>query len=125
MVPTLTSAILIIEEEYNLRKSLQLILKHAGYTVKTLKDCLDAPDLLEKTEYSLVILSLHNSGQHALNQIANIRASYPHIPIMVLAANEMTELERTSQGIADIYLVKPIDPNLILTHITDILKGLP
>ncbi len=125
MVPTLTSAVLLIENEYNLRQSLQLILMHAGYTVKTLKSCLGAPDALEKTEYSLIVLSLHNSDQHSHDQIAKIRAIFPHIPIIVLAANEMTELEEESAGGAEVYLVKPVDPSLILARITEILKGQP
>jgi DNA-binding response OmpR family regulator len=125
MVPTLTSAILLIENEYNLRQSLQLILMHAGYTVKTLQSCLGAPDVLEKTEYNLIVLSLHNSDQHSHDQIAKIRALFPHIPIIVLAANEMTELEEESAGGAEVYLVKPVDPGLILARITDILTGQP
>ena len=125
MVPTLASTILIIEDEYNLRQSLQLILQHAGYTVKTLQNCSEVLGILGKAEYGLIILSLHNSDHHALSQIFNIRASFPHIPIMVLAANETPELEGACRGGAEVYLVKPVDPNLILAHITDIFEGHP
>ncbi|MDR3575829.1 MAG: response regulator [Anaerolineaceae bacterium] len=123
MVPTLTSAILLVEDEYNLRQSLRLILMHAGYAVKTFKNCKDASDGPEKTEYSLVVLSLHNSGQSASDQIAKIRACYPSVPIMVLAANESTDLERAGERGAEFYLVKPIDPGLILAQINTIIKG--
>jgi DNA-binding response OmpR family regulator len=89
----------------------------------TLQNCSGAHEVLDKTEYSLIVLSLHNSDQHALDQIAKIRALFPHTPIMVLGTNETKEFEGSSAGGAEVYLVKPVDPNLILAHITEILKG--
>jgi DNA-binding response OmpR family regulator len=123
MVQTLTSTILLIEDEYNLRQSLQLILKHAGYMVETLQNCSEAVDILGKGEIGLIILSIHNSDNTALSQLFYIRASFPHIPIMVLAANETPLLDWTTCGGAAVYLTKPVDPNLILAHITDIFGG--
>lgn len=122
MVPALTSTILLIEDEYNLRQSLQLILNYAGYTVRTTQNCSDVSNMFENTDYDLVILSLHNSDKHALGQIANIRASFPNIPLMVLAANEASVFAGANRGCAEDYLVKPVDPNLILAHINAILK---
>jgi DNA-binding response OmpR family regulator len=123
MVSTLTSTILLIEDEYNLRQSLQLILKHAGYKVKPLQNCSEVLDILRKTEIGLIILSIHNSDHTALSQLFNIRTSFPYVPIMVLAANETPVLEWTNCGGAAVYLIKPVDPNLILANITDIFGG--
>ncbi|HMD88560.1 MAG TPA: response regulator [Anaerolineaceae bacterium] len=117
----LTPSILVIEDEYNLRQSLQLVLQAAGYTVRTLQNCSDAPCLFEFSDYSLIVLSLHNSNHFALDQIAKIRDTFPQIPILVLAANETTVFAGIKQGCTQDYLIKPVDPGQILAHINDIL----
>jgi two-component system response regulator protein GraR len=123
VVSTLTSTILVIEDEYNLRQSLQLILQHAGYTAVTQQNYSGVLDVLGNTQFGLIILSLHNLDPNTISQISNIRTSFPHVPIMVLAPNETADLEGASQMGADVYLVKPVDPTLILAHINDIFRG--
>ena len=123
MVSTLTSTILLIEDEYNLRQSLQLIFQHAGYLVKTLQVCPDVSETPVETACRLVILSLYKSGHCEIEQIAKVRSCFPNTPILVLAASETRSLEQASKGKDVFYLAKPVDPKEILASINDILNG--
>lgn len=115
-------SILIIDDEPNLRRSLGLILQRAGYIVTTASNAAEAIHLLQAGAYDLTFLDIKLPDQNGIQLLPQIRELYPEMPILILTAHATldTAIGAVRLGARD-YLLKPIDPESILSRVTDIL----
>ncbi|EQC44136.1 response regulator transcription factor [Bacteriovorax sp. DB6_IX] len=99
--------LLIVEDDYNYARMLQIEFEEAGDDVKVLND----PELvLEETEeYGHIILDLRVETKSSINYVADIRKKYPEAKIFILTGfgSISTTVEAIKLG-ADDYLTKPI-----------------
>ena len=120
----MTSAytILIIDDEPNLRRSLALILQRAGYAVSTAECAEQVHQYLQAGAYDLVFLDLKMPDINGLELLPQIRQVYPEMPVLILTAHATLDsaIEAVRKGARD-YLLKPIDPEQILTRVKDVL----
>ena len=116
-------SILIIDDEPNLRRSLGLILQRAGYIITTASSAAEALHLLQAGAYDLTFLDIKLPDQNGIQLLPQIRALYPEMPILILTAHATldTAIGAVRLGARD-YLLKPIDPENILSRVDDILK---
>ena len=116
-------SILIIDDEPNLRRSLGLILQRAGYVVTTASNAAEAIHLLKAGAYDLTFLDIKLPDQNGIELLPQIRELYPEMPILILTAHATldTAIGSVRSGARD-YLLKPIDPESILSRVADILK---
>src|SRR5512136_1903521 len=116
-------SILIIDDEPNLRRSLGLILQRAGYAVTTASDAAEALDVLQAGAYDLTFLDIKLPDQNGIQLLPQLRELYPEMPIVILTAHATldTAIGAVRLGARD-YLLKPIDPENILSRVDDILK---
>ena len=118
-----SQSILIIDDEPNLRRSLGLILQREGYAITTASNASEAIQLLQAGAYDLTFLDIKLPDQNGLQLLPHIKEIYPDMPILILTAHATldTAIEAVRLGARD-YLLKPIDPEGILSRVEGILR---
>ncbi len=110
--------ILWADDEIDLLKPHILFLKAKGYDVTTVSNGRDALDALENDSFSLILLDENMPGISGLETLAQINATHPEIPVIMITKSEEENIMDQAIGnqIAD-YLIKPVNPNQILLSI--------
>ena len=116
-------SILIIDDEPNLRRSLGLILQRSGYSITTASNAYEAIQLLQAGAYDLTFLDIRLPDQNGIQLLPQIKEIYPDMPVLILTAHATldTAIEAVRLGARD-YLLKPIDPEGILSRVESILS---
>ena len=119
---TLQKTILIVDDEDHLRLSLSLILQKENYRVETVANAEEAMDRLKLHEYDLMFLDLNMPGISGIDLLAKVHKQAPLMPVLILTAHAGLEsaIQAVRLGARD-YLVKPVEPVLILTRVAEIL----
>ena len=120
---TLQKTILIVDDEDHLRLSLSLILQKQDYRVETVANAKEALDRLKLHEYDLMFLDLNMPGISGIDLLAEVHKQAPLMPVLILTAHAALEsaIQAVRLGARD-YLIKPVEPVLILTRVAEILK---
>jgi DNA-binding response OmpR family regulator len=120
---SINQTILIIDDEPNLARSLGLILQHDGYMITTAGTAKEALHTLQAGAFDLVFLDIKLPDQSGIQLLPQIKDLYPYMPILILTAHATldTAIEAVRAGARD-YLLKPIDPESILTLVSRILN---
>ena len=109
-------SILIIDDEAQLRRSLSLILKCNNYKVASAESARDGLQMLEREKYDLVFLDVKLPDGNGIHLLPSIRQLQPKIPVIILTAHvEQAATSEAERLGACAYLIKPIDPEEILT----------
>ncbi len=116
-------SILIVDDEPNLRRSLGLILQRAGYVITTASNAAEAIHLLQAGAYDLTFLDIKLPDKSGIQLLPDIRQLYSEMPVLILTAHATldTAIEAVRQGARD-YLIKPVDPESLLSRVEDVLK---
>jgi DNA-binding response OmpR family regulator len=115
-------AILIVDDDNHLRLSLSLILQKEKYRVDTAANAEEALAQLESHKYDLMFLDLNMPGMSGIDLLVEVHKGYPNISVLILTAH--AALESALQAVrleARDYLIKPVEPELILTRAAEIL----
>lgn len=116
-------SILIIDDEANLRSTLAVILKRAGFFVTAACGSQEAILFLKASNFDLVFLDLKMPGMDGIQLLPEILYLRPNIPVIILTANASLEVAiRTLSMGACGYLLKPIDPEQIVDRVKDVLR---
>jgi DNA-binding response OmpR family regulator len=115
-------SILIVDDEPNLRNTLALILQKANYEVDTASNVTEAAEKLALSQHDLVFLDLKMPDGDGITLLSNLRKRYPDLPVLILTAHATLDsaIEAVRLGARD-YLLKPVDPTLILTRTNQLL----
>ena len=115
--------ILVIEDEQELRKDLQMGLHMMGYAVDTAADGQEALDLCEVNDYDLLLLDLNLPEVDGMEVLRRIRTRDPQIRVLILSARDTVEdrVEGLDTGAND-YLVKPFHFAELLARIRGLLR---
>lgn len=118
----LRDSILIVDDEPKLARSLSLILQRSDYRVTTAPDGASALQLLQAGAYDLVFLDIRLPDQSGIQLLPQIHSIYPEMPVVILTAHATLEtaIGAVRAGARD-YLLKPINPEDILTRTKKIL----
>jgi DNA-binding response OmpR family regulator len=116
------NSILIVDDEDPLRLSLSLILKKENYRVEVAANAEEALDYLQRHEYDLMFLDLNLPGMSGIDLLIDVHRRLPHMPVLILTAHAALEsaIQAVRLGARD-YLIKPVEPTLILTRVAEIL----
>jgi DNA-binding NtrC family response regulator len=115
--------ILLLDDEPSALRSYQLNLRYHGYTnLLCLQDSREAPALLERERFSLVVLDLnmpHLCGEELLKIIVK---KHPGLPVIVVTGhNEVETAVRCMRAGALHFLLKPLDRDRLLTTVDTVL----
>jgi DNA-binding response OmpR family regulator len=113
---------LIVDDEDPLRLSLSLILQKEHYRVESAANAEEALDRLQSHEYDLMFLDLSLPGMSGIDVLVEVHKQVPHMPVLILTAHAALEsaIQAVRLGARD-YLIKPVEPVLILARVAEIL----
>ena len=116
------NSILIVDDEDRLRLSLSLILQKENYRVETAANGEDALNCLRAHEYDLMFLDLNLPEMSGIDLLIQVHGQVPHMPVLILTAHAGLEsaIQAVRLGARD-YLIKPVEPVLILARVAEIL----
>jgi len=114
--------ILVIDDEPNLYRSMELILQSSGYLVNSAKSASEALGLLDNRGYDLIFLDLKLPDMSGIELLPSIRKINPDVPVLILTAHASLDsaINAIKSGARD-YLLKPLDPPVILQRVKEIL----
>lgn len=113
MQPSKTAKILIVEDEPNLRKLLEVIIGKEGYEVITAGNGEEAWDTINQQVPDLLLTDLMMAKMDGIELCRRIRSQsqFDQVPILMLTAkDEQVDKYQGFREGADDYLTKPFDP---------------
>lgn len=118
-----TKSIIIIDDEYNLRRSLALLLQEAGYSVTTASNGEEALRCLQQEFYDLAFLDIRLPDKSGIELLPLIRDDFPDMPILLITGHATmdTAVEAIRHGARD-YLLKPIQPAQLLKRVRELFE---
>lgn len=117
--------ILIVEDEPEIARLIQLSLEKEGFSCYSCRDGLTALQVFQEQQLDLIILDLMLPGLDGLEVCARIRqkpgANDPYILILTAKGEEIDRVIGLSTG-ADDYMVKPFSPRELVARVRAILR---
>ncbi len=104
--------ILIVDDEPIVRESIGDWLKDAGYQVVTAETGEEALELIEKQDFSIMVLDVRLPGKTGIKVLKEVKAIKPEIKSIIITAYPTYELSIEAKELGAIdYLIKPIAPD--------------
>jgi two-component system OmpR family response regulator/two-component system response regulator RstA len=121
----MSNNILLVEDDAELASLVQVYLEKNAYVVDVVSDGLIAEEKIISDQPSLVILDIQLPGKNGMDVCREVRSSYKG-PILMLTAldDDIDQMLGLELG-ADDYIVKPVQPRLLLTRIRALLRRVP
>lgn len=116
--------ILIVDDSPTTRKLIRYVLRKKDYLTEEAEDGLDAMEKLSGSEVDLVIVDLNMPNMDGISFVKNLRNSYYNLdlPVIMLTTIKDSELKKEAYGAGiDMFLNKPIQPNVLLFKIESLL----
>ena len=107
--------ILVVDDEKNMRLSLQAMLGDEGYQSRTVESAEEALVLLGREKFFMVLTDAHLTGMTGYELLSRMRTAHPEIPVLMITAYATPKLavEAIKAGAID-YLSKPFEPEELL-----------
>ena len=118
------ASILLVEDDADLAGLIQDYLRKNGFSVNLISDGLEALKAIPVQQPDLVILDIMLPGMSGMDVCRNLRPHYNGLILMLTALDEdMDQMLGLELG-ADDYVIKPVQPRLLLTRIRTLLRRL-
>jgi sulfite reductase subunit B len=106
------NSVLIVDDEPIVRESIRDWLRDAGYQVATAETGEEALEMIEKQDFSVMVLDIRMPGKTGITVLKEVKAQRPWIKSIIVTAypSEETTAEARTLGAID-YLIKPIEPD--------------
>jgi len=115
--------ILIVEDDLELLRLFQTVLKKEGYDVATAEDGLQAMRYLEKEYVDLIISDIMMPNVDGYELVSNLRNAGRQTPILLITAKDgFDDMRRGFSLGSDDYMVKPINVNELLLRVQALLR---
>jgi DNA-binding NtrC family response regulator len=103
--------VLVVDDERNMRRSIETMLRDEGYGVRTTESAEDALTLLKGGEFLMVITDARLGGISGYEFLGQLRRQWPELPALMITAYATAKLavEAIKAGAMD-YLAKPFEP---------------
>jgi two-component system nitrogen regulation response regulator NtrX len=120
----MAATILIVDDEKNIRRTLQMVLSGAGFDTLEAGSAEEALALLEESEVDLVILDLRLPKMNGLEALSKIRSrpEWTRLPVIVISghASVAEAVEAVQMGATD-FFEKPLDRDRVLVSVSNAL----
>jgi len=103
--------VLIVDDEKNMRRSLQTMLGDEGYATRAAESAEEALTLLDQDKFLMVITDARLGGMTGYELLARMHRQWPDLPTLMITAHATPKLavEAIQAGAMD-YLAKPFAP---------------
>jgi len=110
--------ILIVDDEAEIRESLQTLLELEGYEVETAANGEEGLAKLGEQPFDLVLLDLALPGRNGIELLPEIRGLDAQLPVIIITAyGTVEDAVRAMQGGAGNFLQKPWDNEKLLADV--------
>ncbi len=110
--------VLIVDDEAEIRESLQTLLELEGYEVETAANGDEGLSKLGEQPFDLVLLDLALPGRSGIDLLPEIRALDAQLPVIIITAfGTVEDAVRAMQGGAGNFLQKPWDNEKLLADV--------
>jgi len=116
-------AILIVDDEKNIRETLATYIQSLGHTVETAADAETALDAVDRRDFDLVVSDVRMKGLGGLGLLRQIRERHRDTAVVFMTAYATVPqaVEAMRLGAYE-YLIKPFSPDevrLLINHVLD------
>jgi DNA-binding NtrC family response regulator len=108
-------SVLVVDDEKNMRRSLQTVLDDDGYAARAAESAEEALEFLAHEEFFMVITDARLGGMSGYEFLGKIHRQWPDLPVLMLTAYATPKLavEAIKAGAID-YVSKPFEPEELL-----------
>jgi PAS domain S-box-containing protein len=120
------ATILVVDDDYEFREMVKLLLKKEGYSVREATDGKDAVDMYRAEPCGLIIIDLFMREKQGIDTIEKLRKEYPEVKIIAVSEGHEGKddnkeiLLAKEQGAIQVF-GKPIEKEKLLTAIRKVL----
>ena len=118
------ATILVVDDEKNIRRSIEMICGSEGYEVETAAESAAALQVLASTAIDLVLLDIALPGMDGLTLLKKIKNQWPAVGVIMVSGNATVQnaVEATKRGAYD-FIEKPISKEKLLLAIKNGLQN--
>jgi len=120
----MSKTILAVDDSASIRQMVSFILKSADFNVVQAVDGVDGLEKAKTNAVDLVLTDQNMPNMDGITLISELRAldSYKKVPMLVLTTESSDEMKMKSKAAgATGWLVKPVDPELLVNVINKVL----
>ncbi|UFU00278.1 response regulator transcription factor [Radiobacillus kanasensis] len=114
--------ILIVDDDVNILKLVDIHLTEEGFTVLSAKDGTEALSMLKKVTCDVAVVDVMMPFMDGFSLTKEIRKTYDIPVILLTAKNQIEDKEKGFQSGTDDYLVKPFEPKELIFRIKALLR---
>lgn len=116
--------ILVVDDNPTARLTMEALLKAKGHMVISASTGQDGLNILEKHPISLLFLDIEMPDMSGFDVLAKLKELKIKIPVLMLTAkNTLQDVKKSIQHGATDYVVKPIDPLILLGKLDRVLQN--
>lgn len=116
------ASLLIVDDEKNIRRSVEMICSAEGYEVRTAANAREALDSLQSEPIDVVLLDIVMPGTDGLAALRQIRERFPEVVVLMISGHATVQnaVAATKAGAYD-FIEKPISKEKLLISIRNAL----
>ena len=115
--------ILIVDDDKNIRKLMQVVLERQGFKVYLASDGLEALDVIDQVKINLAIVDIMMPNLDGYEFTKTLRDGNEDLSVLMVSAKQLAEDRKKGflAGIDD-YMTKPIDIEEFMLHVKALLR---
>ncbi|WP_135076664.1 response regulator transcription factor [Terasakiella sp. SH-1] len=117
--------IVIVEDHDALREMTATVLREKGYFVTDLAYAEDVDSILDGARIDIIVIDLNLPGEDGLSLTKRLRKAHPLVGIIMMTGRDTPkDMTVGYESGADIYLIKPLAPETLLSAIGSLQRRL-
>ena len=122
----MTGHILVVDDDRVFRLSTAALLKGEGYRVTAAADAEEAVERLSRDRFDLIVLDLRMPGLDGIGLAEVLRTRGEGAPILMISGfGTVDAAVRALHGGVDDFLTKPVEPEVLIGRVADLLRRRP
>lgn len=125
---TQVARILVVDDDPDILKMAEVVLCSAGHTVFTAEDAVRAMEWLNHIDFDLLLSDANMPMYSGFQLVATVRnnAKFKDLSIAMLTGlRERKDVERAVNAGVDDYIVKPLDPMILIQKVNSLFEKRP